>query len=150
MNGDPGLFEYAVFVIGVIGLFLSWLIAERRRLRELDRGDAAEPLPLRVQLSTLSSKVAQIEKEVEGMGDDLEAKASKEDVEQVARTVRESNAAIARISASLPDIESRQRAQGDALGEMKADLAATRASVSHIDTQLGRIMNALVDKGMER
>jgi len=150
MNGDPGLLKYAVFVIAVIGLFLSWLIFERRRLRERERAEGGEPLPLRVQLHSLSSKVAQIEREFEEMGDELEAKASKEDVERVARTVQETNAAISVMSAALPDIESRQRALGDSFGEVRSDLASVQTSVAHMDRQLNRIMNVLISKGMEK
>jgi uncharacterized coiled-coil protein SlyX len=150
MNGGPGLLEYAVFVIGIVGLFLSWVLAERRRLRDVVEREAGEPLPLRLQVHALSTKVAEIEREVDEMSDDLNEKATKADVERVAAALNANNVAIERIAAVLPDIESRQRAQGDALGEMKADVAATRTSVKHIDAQLGRIMNALVEKGMER
>lgn len=155
MTGDPEVLKYAALAIGCIALVWAWLYGHQRSVREQAHRDAADEAlsaqpGLGAQLHTLSHRVGAIEVEVRKLDSELDGKASKVDVEEAIRAARANQVVIDQIAAALPDIRSHQRAISDKVSNLAADTAATRTSVAHVEKQLGRIMNVLVTKGMEK
>jgi chromosome segregation ATPase len=92
------------------------------------------------QLAGVTSKVGEIE---ERLNTFEEAVASVADIKRLEK-------AIDKVAKVLPDIEARQRALSDKLGERAEASAAVAARVEHIDKQVGLIYSVLVPKGMEK
>lgn len=148
MTGEASLLTYAI-ATGVIMLFLgSWLIDARRSRRTEQECPVAGTL--RADLQQVSEKVDAIETDVERMRERLRSTASHRDVEDIKRMTQENRAAIDKISSSLPDIEARQRALHDTVGELRTDMAVTRTSAENVEKQVGRMMSVIVTKGMEK
>lgn len=92
------------------------------------------------QLNGVESKVGDIENRVEEIERDA---ATTEDIKRLEKQI----SVIAKV---LPDLESRQRAASDQLADIRANSAARSATVEHIKTQVDRMMDVLVTKGMNK
>ncbi|GAA0760709.1 chromosome segregation ATPase [Erythromicrobium ramosum] len=92
------------------------------------------------ELSGVKAKVGQIEKRLDSFDEEL---ASVADIKRLEK-------AIDKVAKVLPDIEARQRALSEKLGERAEASAAVAAKVDHIDRNLTLIMSVVVPKGMEK
>jgi uncharacterized protein YoxC len=134
---SSNLLELAIIAFIVVGIGLSiW------------RGGARNPVgtgSLDKRLSKIGGEVASMKTkvgEIEGRVEAFEATVAS--VDDILRLER----AITKMSEALPDLESRQRALSDKIGEHAATSAATGAQVTHINRQVDLIYQTLVTKGM--
>lgn len=136
---QSNLLELAIIAFIVIGIGIAiW------------RGGAKNP----IGTGSLDVKFGAISTEVVAMKVTLAAVETRvAQVEAVAATtedIKRLESQIAAFASSLPDIEARQRALSDKMGEHAKQAAATATTVKHIDRQVDRIYAVLVPKGMER
>lgn len=133
------LLELAIIAFILIGIAVAiWKGGARNPV-------ATGPLQSRLSefgatLTGVQTKVGEIENRVEG----LEGKAAS------AADIARLEVAIAKLAQTLPDIEARQRALSDKMGEHAVAASATATAVTHIEKQVGLIYNVLVTKGMEK
>lgn len=136
---SSNLFELAIIAFIVLGIGAAiWRGGTRNPVGTggLDRKISA----FGNALSGVQIKVGEIEERVEK----VESKAaSAADIQRLEKQIE-------RLAQTLPDIEARQRALSDRMGEHAQSAAITAAKVEHIDKQVGLIYQVLVPKGMER
>lgn len=126
--------QYQLAIIAFIVIVLGYLIW---------RGGAKNPVGtggLDRRVTEIKTKVT----EIEGRVEKIERKAAS--AEDIARLEKQ----LLRLTETLPDIEARQRALSDKMGEHAKAAAVTATKVDHIDRQVGLIYQVLVPKGMEK
>lgn len=133
------ILELAIIAFILLGIgFLVW------------RGGARNPIgtaALGKELAHVGSEMASVKVkvgEIEGRVQKIEEKAVS------AADIRQLEKQIAKISAAMPDMESRQRALVEKIGLHAERSAATASKVDHINRQVDLIYQALVTKGMEK
>lgn len=131
--------ELAIIAIILIGLAAAiW------------RGGARNPVAtgtLDRQLTVFGSQLAGVQVKVGEIEERVEAI---EEVAATAQDIQRLELAIDKLAKVLPDIEARQRALSDKMGEHAVAAAATATAVTHIERQVGLIYGVLVPKGMEK
>lgn len=148
---SPGnIIELLIILVIVIGIGAAvW------------RGGARNPVStgsIDKKLATVGSELASIKASIDGelvavknKFGDIETRVGK--IEKAAATaddIKRLEKAVEKVAKVLPDIEARQQALSDKLGERAEASAAVAAKVDHIDRNLTLIMSVVVPKGMER
>ena len=142
--------EIAIILIILVGMGAAiWRGGARNPVGTggIDKKLTALSSELKLINTTIGSKIAGVETKVDEIEGRVEAierdTASTADIKRVEKS-------IDRLAKSLPDLESRLRAQAEKQGEHAATSAATAATVQQISKQIDLIMSVVVPKGMEK
>jgi predicted nucleic acid-binding Zn-ribbon protein len=149
MSSD-NLLEMAIIAFIVIGILVAvW------------KGGAKNPVgtgSIDRKLGAVGTELAAIKTSIDGelAGVKTKVGAIEDRIEEIERAtasaadIRRLEKAVDKLAKTLPDIENRQRALSDKIGEEGKQIAAIGANVVSIEKQVGLIYSVLVPKGMEK